>query len=955
MCNKKTKKAKMKKKIYYGVSTILLLLLGFFFSYNVYAADLREYPGINKVDWQTKEVDNPIPADYATILRPSSKIVYQPYGNYIANNGYYTFKATDIRNGGENGLWAKNIAIYNGMHIDLRINLVSYEGSRNDDKVDLYASKTKDKFLQVYLQDGNKSKKKLRIDYEFYESGTSKRVDFSGMWNFKRINNVKAMTYDNSPHAMNSIYAYNTSSLLYTQERDGMRVVGSGYDQNDRPDLFSFTTLFNTNNGVYTQYVETVNNKLAEIKYEADPITRMELPNPQIVGEITDYSNIEYTAIQDMPVQLQQDFYPKDYRLKFTFPTVIDLQSVKNKSDITDLDGNNRTDRFTLSKGMGDNSIIASVSPSDLQNPNFVDNSYQFNITGDLVDDGTIGQYYNVSSKRFIIPTTVQSITKYRNRFGILEEKYSKLQTGNAKVNAKIDAIAKRQMVPQGSSTKDWVNKTIKDITTSYSPAFKGDDLKIINIEDKSFPTVGDKESVKVTVRGTKSEIEKTVSIPVTVLAKRKATINYLDPQMKPIKPTETKIGYETLNYDYSSSVQNIENYTFVKSEGDLIQGIYGTKDLVINLIYRENNQDVTIKYQDTKIPGKTIFTAKNESLSVGKSHKLKALEIPGFKMVNVTVDGQSKAVDPDGSFDLLMPNKKIDVIFNYTPAHMKIDLSVDQTQVTQLEKIEVTGKLTSLMKYSKNDTENNYSDDFIIKINTSEATDLGKVSNVKVKTSSGEDVTGMIKNNGNYILVKLNKNIPDTENLVVTFTSNILESAKTGEKIKYNLQVTNSYVLKTNTPKDTYPSDVSANRKTETEIIGSLRLLEAPKAIDFGELKYLAKDQQVNNPIIDGKLEVFDTRVGTKNWTMQAVMETPLKDGTEVLPSEIIYKNKKEEFVLTSAAQSVYVNNIKNDKVSITDSWNVENGIKLKVKSTDKLKKGNYQGKIRWTVITAD
>ena len=943
---------------------------------------LKTYPGIKIVDPKTKLTTDGsiISGDYSRSLRMTDESTYffRGTGNDAKNN--IEFKQTN-RTGRsvnfpknlmtdtpsqKNSVRISNVTVYNGESIDLRVNMGYKNGEIPGDggNIEVYVpsvnsgkSDIKSNFLH-FRNDGGGIDTELYFDFEFLISDTEERVnDFKGMWNFKRINKFKGVTVDEKNSYQ--MYVYSDTQIEYNYNKPG-QVFAFGLKGSDKTNT-QFTNLFKTDNGVLHTTLRTTYSGTSYLKYELNSITKMELPYPEIIGlknDDSDSREVSYQVIQDMPEQARPDFYPRSYMMTVKLDKEVDVNTAQY--GVRNVDGENKTSDFSLvSRDATNNTLTFMVQGSKLSDKNFIDDSYRIDIKANLKPsfEDTKGNYYDKETGYYKIPASAYYQTN---------DNTSATAKSNARLKGGISATPITQTVARNSNTDGWDKKAITDYFNNMKGAFPEDVLKIKSVENKVFNPSGNSDTVKITLVGTKTGIEKTFTVPVVVLNERKANLHYVDQNGVKISDPELRKGFETKAYDFTEEKKQIPNYKFVKMDDsgkyDPVKGTFPTADKELNIyfVYELDQHPVTIQYLDIKNANRSILDNKTEEVKVGDKHKVKVEKVPGYKLVNVTVDGKEVPVVKD-EIEFEMPTKPAVVKFNYEPNHMDVSIKAAQSTATQTDPVNITAKINSLMSYGTNQKVNDYSSDFLITIHTKDANQHAeKPKNIKLVTDDKKDVTGDVSEYSDFFTVKLKSGtkLADTENLTLTFDTKVKADAVTDSEIKYGTEVKNTYKLNTSKANDSYESIVKAKKDSLTTVTGSLRIVEGPTEIDFGKVDYLAKNQRVEDPKIKGKLEVADTRHGAKKWTLQATLEEPLKDGTKVLPSEVKYKTDTDDITLSSAAKPIYENTQQTNHVVVSDSWGTKpgsNGIKLNVKSTDKLSKGTYVGKIRWTVLEAE
>ena len=141
----------------------------------------------------------------------------------------------------------------------------------------------------------------------------------------------------------------------------------------------------------------------------------------------------------------------------------------------------------------------------------------------------------------------------------------------------------------------------------------------------------------------------------------------------------------------------------------------------------------------------------------------------------------------------------------------------------------------------------------------------------------------------------------------------------------------------------------------------GILKIVSAPKAIDFGSLKVSSNLQTVDDPTIDGDLTVSDTRSNqTIGWTLSAKVTEPMTNNVTgiVMPNALKYNsNNGQNSVILSGDDLPIENGTKKGSVNISSDWGAtdkSNGVKL-VYNPAAMSSGNtlgdYTGTILWTL----
>ncbi|MDA9471870.1 YapH protein [Enterococcus sp. 5H] len=138
----------------------------------------------------------------------------------------------------------------------------------------------------------------------------------------------------------------------------------------------------------------------------------------------------------------------------------------------------------------------------------------------------------------------------------------------------------------------------------------------------------------------------------------------------------------------------------------------------------------------------------------------------------------------------------------------------------------------------------------------------------------------------------------------------------------------------------------------------GVLSLASAPAALDFGSLTYNATTKRVEDPEIDQRLIVTDTRANPANgWTLTASLSSPMRnnEGQELI-NALRYVYRGQEVILDGNAQTVYLNTDGSSGIfDISNSWGNQtgtDGVKLQIGSSDTVHTGSYVGEITWKVM---
>ncbi|PLS46495.1 hypothetical protein CYV25_05275 [Carnobacterium maltaromaticum] len=135
--------------------------------------------------------------------------------------------------------------------------------------------------------------------------------------------------------------------------------------------------------------------------------------------------------------------------------------------------------------------------------------------------------------------------------------------------------------------------------------------------------------------------------------------------------------------------------------------------------------------------------------------------------------------------------------------------------------------------------------------------------------------------------------------------------------------------------------------------VFGVLELVSTPTTISFGEdLKITPTKQRYPVAEMSGGLTVQDSRAVKASWSIAARM-TSILESTEgkKLPNAMHYTYNGIDQILGTDSIVVYQHTSTNeDPLSISDSWNVQEGLNLQIPA-GRVYPGRYRGTIEWTL----
>lgn len=903
---------------------------------------ITQLPGMNLVG---DGYDPPrIPGEYATIFRYRPDVTYDVVGSnsndihsYDGGGSYYfndRNDQTEEKDGQKHYVQLNNIAIYNGEYIDLRINVESLTGPSATRHIQIYTARGGIDFMRMNTRPFNTQAK---IRYEFLRHGTEEKIPYQGMWNYRRVNYRK--TVDLNPNSIHSMYTNADTELIYDKDYLPLyRIVGESGGENERQ---TFSILFDAPKGMLNQGIFIKNTGVGYLRYDSSPVTEVELPTPQIVGEVNEtYPKVNYKVVQDVPKQEKDTWYPKDYKMFIQLNKGIDIDSIDITA--TNQDDRNADSYFTYEKDAKNNQIIVSASDATMSNDNFVDNAYFFAISGKIKDRKDYKSLYK--DNYYNIPATVFYETQKYN---------SVSKSSSAKTRAIIEAKAKEQLVATHSNTSDWVNQPIETFFSDMVGAFDTDDLKIKSVEEKTFTTKASGQKVAFVLQGKESGVELAIDVPVKVLDERTVNLNYLDTKGEKIADTVVKKGLEGLEYDFSSENKEIDNYHFleVDSKYDKETGTFPTtnKELTINFVYELNQQRVTINYKDSD--GKLLYKQEEKQLDINKDYNIESRELPGYLIKSVKVNSKEDELTQRNGVTISLSNSPVEIDFIYTPNHFSLLLTSNISDVTQHHDVAYQLSIKSGVEDNSELTSTTYVNTAIqIEIDPK----LENIRDIEVLNKRGEIVgNGQYNSETSKIDISLTSDVPNTEDIVVNYLGTVSLDAKTGDTILTNATMSSNYLMYGNS----FTIKKEAKELTN-KIIGNLGLISAPKEVDFGTFVYEAKDTVIKNPKVDNPLVVMDTRDMSSNtgWTLTAQLIEPLKDSDGVLlDSKLTYLHDNLESELGMDPVEIYKDQSKEQKrVDVTSVWekNKKYGLQLNINANSSPKPSEYEGKIRWALV---
>ncbi|MGX4687037.1 isopeptide-forming domain-containing fimbrial protein [Vagococcus sp. JNUCC 83] len=240
------------------------------------------------------------------------------------------------------------------------------------------------------------------------------------------------------------------------------------------------------------------------------------------------------------------------------------------------------------------------------------------------------------------------------------------------------------------------------------------------------------------------------------------------------------------------------------------------------------------------------------------------------------------------------------------------------------------------------------------------------------IATVSGKDIS-----NNDFTIKSNQADISSVKNNTITVNFTDLNGAKLEEPIviqgaigstqdldaNKDVQSTIEKIVNKNYKLITPPSNTKViitgnGDKVDYVFDGILRIVSAPKTIDFGTLQLADKVQTVHPQSIDDDLVISDTRLAQNNgWSLSAKVTKPLTNsGGKTIPNALSYNTGKSS-ILLSDSDAIIESNTSKGNVDISSDWgntDKSKGLKLSYNPAE-MSSGNvlgtYTGEVTWTI----
>lgn len=410
----------MRKRVIYFLMLFLIINLMSFRTVSAESGPIMSFPNINSVDPNSGATNGRIPAEYANLLRLTSDSRYKVVGASYSNSTLSRFLTvnTEAYDHKPHYVEISNVGVYKGKIIDVRINVQNMTGTNGTRELDIFKPtnpNSKD-FLHIEMR-GQPNPVYLR--YEFLDHNTGEPIPYKGTWIVKRINAYKNMALNMMQDRVKALFAYSNSALSYSTNDDFATTMisssSSSTDTNDMKNQLMYS--FDAPEGYINQsfYPTTYANYTGTryVYYEYIAIAPVDIPHPSIIGQVNEESpKVSYRIVQDYPAQAKNESYPKRYKVTVKLDKILKMDRVKYK--ITNIDGEDVTSLYTISRDEANATFNFSLDQKTLVSPSFIDNLYTIEIESEIDWDGPYEDYLE-NDGYFHVPATMEMASEVTN------------------------------------------------------------------------------------------------------------------------------------------------------------------------------------------------------------------------------------------------------------------------------------------------------------------------------------------------------------------------------------------------------------------------------------------------------------------------------------------------------------------------------------------------------------
>ncbi|WP_131100899.1 WxL domain-containing protein [Bacillus sp. SYJ] len=362
----------------------------------------------------------------------------------------------------------------------------------------------------------------------------------------------------------------------------------------------------------------------------------------------------------------------------------------------------------------------------------------------------------------------------------------------------------------------------------------------------------------------------------------------------------------------------------------------------VIGDIVEDNSRQLSYKvYQN--------MPAQSKDIHYAKSFVLESEVNKDFTVNDVSIQDVESGDDVSSFFDISRKNNKVTAVakenalkieeFNGKIYEMTITGSpVKGTDVMKYYKDGYLEIPVSAKNYINGDTKGQESNQDIAKIRYKgiptgkpvpqkvvQGTDLTKMDIEKFVTDLSVDTNLDVDKPISVVKVI---NIPDTKKLG---NHTVIAVIETKQGVQAEIQV------------------------PVTVVDGTLKLIDVPKEISFGDLTIPSKPTTYAPKSISNPLKVTDERVQKQKWSVYVKEITPLtSEQNDKLTGALVYKKNGKDIPLSSSNIEAFSYTSKNDE-EVALNWKENEGVHLQVKPGPNVKANTkYAGKLEWTLTDA-
>ncbi|MRD37467.1 cell surface protein [Bacillus thuringiensis] len=360
-----------------------------------------QYPNVNVIS-SKDGTGSMIPGEYALQWRWSTQVKYKIVGSTTdTNSTYQSYDFTNVNPDKESYVHIEKAGIYMGRWLDIRVNIIKFDGVTKVNVATPRKVSGKKDFLQMRYW--GRVGSSADISYEFYDHETGELVPVSGMWNINKLNSHKAIDLNVDKKHFNSLYTYDNTTITYKDNGDGTaNFVGTagGAAGKDTNMTFTYTGITEL-----PMRIHRLGDSTSRVRYEYEAMSKVGIPHPEVIGEVTEGADRElyYHVYQDMPPQAIASSNPTSFVLESKVNPDFDVKNVK----ILDEDEKDISSYFDITR---ENDKVTATAKANIVNKSeFGGKFYDMQIRGSLKEEADFKKYYKkgylevpVSAKNYI-------------------------------------------------------------------------------------------------------------------------------------------------------------------------------------------------------------------------------------------------------------------------------------------------------------------------------------------------------------------------------------------------------------------------------------------------------------------------------------------------------------------------------------------------------------------------